>query len=102
MRRADRMPAVETECEPAVRRRLQLENRQPFALERVEHREIPRQRVRAQLPARRDDRVEEFTERLRKAVVRAFGHEAQPAVDVPADAYFRAVRRAIAEARHSI
>ena len=85
VRRADRMLAVEPELEPAVRLPVELEHGQPLALERIHHREIPRQRVRAQTAARCRHCVQEVAERLRKAVVRAFGDEPQPAVDVPAD-----------------
>ncbi len=52
---------------------VELEHGQPLALERVDHREIPRQRVRAQTPARRRDCVQEIAERIGKAVTRAFG-----------------------------
>ena len=67
VRRADRMARVEAEREPPVRAPVELVEGQPFALERVEHREVPAQHVGAQALAARDDRVEEFPERLRES-----------------------------------
>ena len=85
MRSARRMLVVEAKRQPPVRAPIQLVDRQPFALHRVEHREIPREHVAAQPSARRDDGVQEIVELLRKPVVRALRHETRPAVDVPAD-----------------
>jgi hypothetical protein len=42
------MLIVEPERHPAVRSPVELEDRQPFTLQRVEHREVPRQHVAAQ------------------------------------------------------
>ena len=92
MRRAGRMPVVEAKRKPAVSAPVELVHRQPFALECVEHREIPRQHVTSHVVARRNDRVEEIAERLGQSVVRAAGDEPHPAVDVPAEDEERVAR----------
>ena len=84
MRPADRMPVVEAERQSAMGASVELVDREPFALHRVEHREVPRQHIAVEAARARDHRVEEIPQRLGQAVTRAIGDETHPAVDVPA------------------
>jgi hypothetical protein len=68
------MLAVEVELEAALALSWQSEHREPFALERIDHREVPRQRVLSKALARSGHRVQELAERLGKSttLVRAW------------------------------
>src|SRR5437764_105909 len=92
MARAGRMAIVEAKRQPPMRAPIELENRQPFALHCIEHREIPRQNVTANAAAPRDDGVEKIAKRFGKSIAGASRHELHPAVDVPADDKKRASR----------
>ncbi|KGD59276.1 hypothetical protein DP49_6626 [Burkholderia pseudomallei] len=92
MRRAARVRAVEPEHDAVPRAPSGAVHGRPFALERVDHREIPCQHIDPQPSACVRERVQERRERLRPAVVRAVRHEPQPAVDVPADDEDRVAR----------
>ena len=77
------MAIVESKRQPPMRPPIELVDWQPFALHRVQHREVPRQNVAADPAAPRDDGIEEIAERFRKSVAGASRHELHPAVDVP-------------------
>ena len=97
MRCAERMSVVETELEPPVRAPAELVDRQPLAVEREHHREVPGKHVHAQAALAFHDFVQEIAERFRQSVVRALRHEVDAAVDVPSeyvDAALRAGDRA--------
>ena len=80
----DRVLIVETERQPPMRTPVKFEDRQPFALHRVEHGEIPREHVAAQFPPRRNDGVQEIAKRFGQPVAGAARGEPHPAVDIPA------------------
>ena len=69
VRRAERMLVVEAEVQAPVRAPVELVERQPFAVHREHHREIPRQHVHLQIAAALDDFVQEIAELLGIAVV---------------------------------
>ncbi|XQU70726.1 hypothetical protein OJJOAM_003515 [Cupriavidus sp. H18C1] len=85
MRGAHRMAGVEPERQPAMGLPVELDRRQPLALHRVDHREIPAQHVDAQPAAAPHQRIEEIAQPARKAVVGAAGHQLEAAVDIPAE-----------------
>ena len=85
VRAADRMLVVEAKRQPTMRAAVELVDRQPLALHRVEHREVPRQHVTAQCRGSRDEGIEEIAQLLGQPVARAVGYEAHAAVDVPAE-----------------
>ena len=61
------------------------DTRRPVALQRVDHREIPREHIDAQVVPPGGQRVQERRERVGERVVGAARREPHPAVDVPAD-----------------
>ena len=67
-----------------MRAPIELVDRKPFALCRIEHRKIPRQDIAAQSASFGDQRIQEIADRLGKSVACAVRHEPHPAVDVPA------------------
>jgi hypothetical protein len=79
------MLVVEPERKPPVRAPVELVDGQPLAIQREHHREVPRQNVHAEVAATFHHFVQEVTQLLGVAVVRARGHEPDTAVDVPAD-----------------
>src|SRR5581483_4867288 len=85
MRAAGRMYAVHAEVQPAMRAPIKFVNRQPLAVERIEHREVPRKDVGMRTAVPGHDGIEELAQRLRHVVRFAVAHELHPAVDVPAD-----------------
>ncbi|MDR8969652.1 hypothetical protein FEP58_06048 [Burkholderia multivorans] len=92
MRRAARMRIVEPEHDPAMRAPARAIDGRPVALERVDHREVPREHVDPQVVPARRERVQERRERIGEAVVGAARHEPHPAVDVPAEDEHRMAR----------
>jgi hypothetical protein len=85
MRRADRMFVIQPEVESAMRPPVELVHRQPFAIHCEHHRVIPREHVHPQVALALHDGVQKCAELLGPSVVRAAGHEADAAVDVPAE-----------------
>src|SRR5438045_5753450 len=84
MRCPGRMPVVEPKRQSPMRAPIELVDGKPFALCRIEHREIPRQDIAAQSASFGDQRIQEIADRLGKSVACAVRHELHPAVDVPA------------------
>ena len=77
------MAVVEAKRQPPMRPPVELVDRQPFALHRIEHREVPRQDVTADSAAPRDDGIKEVAQRFRKSIASAPWHKLHPAIDVP-------------------
>ena len=98
---ARRMAVVEAKRQSPMCAPIELEDRQPFALHRIEHREVPRQNVAANPAAPRDDGIEEIAERFRKRIAGASWHQLHPTIDIPADDEKRApgARQSIAYRR---
>ncbi len=92
MRRAARMRIVEPEPDAAMRAPAGPIHGRPVALQRVDHREVPREHVDAQIVAGGRERVQEGRERVGQRVVGAAGREPHPAVHVPADDEHRVAR----------
>ncbi len=85
MRRAARMRVVEPEADAAVRTPRGAIDGGPVALQRVDHREVPREHVDAQVVPRGRERAQECGERVGQAVAGVGGRQMHLAVDVPAD-----------------
>lgn len=78
------MFAVHLERDPPVRPPSHLVDRQPLALERMKHREIPREHVNAQPFFGRRNIMQEAAER-RVTIAGSFRRELHAAVDIPAE-----------------
>jgi hypothetical protein len=92
MRRAERVLAIELECHVPVRAPAELVNRQPFAFECIQHREIPCEHVDAQVAPPLHQRAQKIGEPGGQAVACAGGCQLQAAIDVPADDEDRVAR----------
>ena len=79
------MRRVEPERKAPVRAPIELVHRQPFALEGIEHREIPAERVDAQRLLPPHQSVQKIAEFLRQSIAGPLRDENCAAVDVPGD-----------------
>ena len=87
LRTAERRFAVETELHLIRRIPVERKLRKHFALERIEHREIPQQQPHRQSGPPLHERREKVAKRNRKSVIglAALADKARAAVDVPAE-----------------